>query len=237
MNEYRPQLSTWEKLTTTTEISGQQAAVIKQTYALLAMSVFFAMLGGYVGATSEFMVEILSTRFGWLAAILVLNAVPWIAMSARHNPVLGVTALVFDGFLSGLAISPLLFLAARVSPSIIVAACMVTAVVFIGITGYIMISGRSFSAPRGIMVGMFFAIMGAMLLNTFVQMTFLGLLISIGIGIFGVIALVSSTSTVLRSPEADTPIPGALMLFAGLFNVFVATLSILLRLMGGGRRS
>ena len=38
MNEYRPQLSAWEKLTTTTEISVQQAAVIKQTYALLAMS-------------------------------------------------------------------------------------------------------------------------------------------------------------------------------------------------------
>ena len=127
MNEYRPQLSAWEKLTTTTEISVQQAAVIRQTYALLAMSVFFAMLGGYVGATSEFMVEILSTRFGWLAAILVLNAVPWIAMAARHNPVLGVTALVFDGFLSGLAISPLMF----------VAACIITALVFVGISGYI----------------------------------------------------------------------------------------------------
>ena len=43
------------------------------------------------------------------------------------NPVLGVIALVFDGFLSGLAISPLMF----------VAACMITALVFVGISGYI----------------------------------------------------------------------------------------------------
>jgi FtsH-binding integral membrane protein len=34
----------------------------------------------------------------------------------------------------------------------------------------------------------------------------------------------------------DSPIPGALMLFAGVFNIFVATLNILLRLLNGGRR-
>jgi hypothetical protein len=47
---------------------------------------------------------------------------------------------------------------------------------------------------------------------------------------------VFSTSSVLRTPDADSPIPGALMLFAGSFNVFVAALNILLRLVGGGRR-
>jgi FtsH-binding integral membrane protein len=47
--------------------------------------------------------------------------------------------------------------------------------------------------------------------------------------------LVYSTSTVLSTHDADSPIPGALMLFAGVFNVFVATLNILLRVMGGRR--
>jgi FtsH-binding integral membrane protein len=49
--------------------------------------------------------------------------------------------------------------------------------------------------------------------------------------------LVFSTSSVLNTPDADSPIPGALMLFAGVFNVFVATLNILLRVLNGGRRS
>jgi FtsH-binding integral membrane protein len=53
----------------------------------------------------------------------------------------------------------------------------------------------------------------------------------------GVFGLVYSTSGVLRSPDADSPIPGALALYAGLFNIFVATLNILLRLLGGGRRN
>jgi FtsH-binding integral membrane protein len=89
------------------------------------------------------------------------------------------------------------------------------------------------------MVGLFVSIIAAVTLNMFLNIGFMGIVISAGIGIFGVFSLVFSTSTVLNSREADSPIPGALMLFAGLFNVFVATLNILLRLAGGGggRRS
>lgn len=79
--------------------------------------------------------------------------------------------------------------------------------------------------------------MAAIVLNSFMNIGVLGILIAAGIGIFGVFSLVFSTSTVLNSREADSPIPGALMLFSGLFNVFVATLNILLRLAGGGRRN
>ena len=56
-------------------------------------------------------------------------------------------------------------------------------------------------------------------------------------GITSWVILVYSTSNVLRSPFVDSPIPGALMLFAGVFNIFVAALNILLRVMNGGRRS
>jgi FtsH-binding integral membrane protein len=87
------------------------------------------------------------------------------------------------------------------------------------------------------MAGMFFAIIGIVVLNAFLNIGFLGMLISFAIGAFGVCVLVFSTSSVLNTPDADSPIPGALMLFAGVFNVFVATLNILLRVLNGGRRS
>jgi modulator of FtsH protease len=118
----------------------------------------------------------------------------------------------------------------------IVAALGITAIVFVGITAYVFFSGRTFSAPRGLMVGLFFSIIGAMILNSFLQIGFLGILIAAGIGAVGVIALISSTSAILQSGDADSVIPGALALFAGVFNVFVATLNILLRLFGGDRR-
>ncbi len=119
---------------------------------------------------------------------------------------------------------------------LIVAALAITASVFVGVTGFVMVSKRTFSAPRALMTGMFFAVLGAMLLNGWLQLGWLGFAISLAVGAMGVFALVSSTSGVLNSPDADSPIPGALALFAGVFNIFVAALNILLRLMGGGRR-
>jgi modulator of FtsH protease len=235
MNDYRS-ASPWDNLSGTISLTAERSSVIKQTYILFGLSVVSALAGGYVGATSETMARLFSGMLGWILAIILLNVVPRIAIAVRHNPVLGVSALVLDGFVSGIAISPLLFVAARVQPSLILAALGITGIVFLGVTAYVMTSGRTFSAPRGLMAGLFFAIIGAVLLNSFLDIGFLGIAISFAIGAFGVFVLVFSTSSVLRTPDADSPIPGALMLFAGVFNVFVSALNILLRVMGGGRR-
>jgi modulator of FtsH protease len=157
-------------------------------------------------------------------------------MSARGNPALGTAALVFDGFFAGICLAPILWFASLKAPEMILAALAITAIVFLAITGYVFTSGRTFSAPRGLMIGLFFSVIGAMILNSFLQISLLGILIAAGIGAVGVIALVTSTSAILQSGDADSAIPGALALFAGVFNVFVATLNILLRLFGGGRR-
>ncbi len=235
MNGYQQETSAWDKLTGTMTLSPTRAAVIKQTYILFSVSVLSAMAGGYIGATSPMMVSFFSGWMGWIAAMAILNIVPRIAIAARHNPVLGVSALVFDGFFSGIALSPLLFYATMVAPTMIVAALGITGFVFLGVTTYIMTSGRTFSAPKGLMMGMFFTLMGAMILNSFMNIGVLGILISLGIGAMGVCSLVYSTSSVLGTPDADSPIPGALMLFAGVFNIFVAALNLLLRLLGGSR--
>lgn len=237
MNQYRPGLSGFDRLTGTMTLSGERSAVIKQTYVLFGLSVASAMAGGYIGATSETMVRLFSNWMGWILALVLLNVVPRIAIAVRHNPVLGVGALVFDGFLSGIAISPLLWIASIAAPVMILAALAITGFVFLGVTAYVMTSGRTFSAPKGLMTGMFFALIGVMVLNGFLHIGFLGMLIALAVGAFGVFVLVYATSAVLGTPDADSPIPGALMLFAGVFNVFVAALNILLRVMGGGRRS
>jgi modulator of FtsH protease len=223
-------------MSATTVLTASQAAVIKQTYALFGIAVIAAILGGYVGATTQAIVQFFSSWMGWIVAMIGLNAVPRIAMSARGNPALGTAALVFDGFFAGICLAPLLWFASLKAPVMILAALGITVVVFLAITGYVFLSGRTFSAPRGLMIGLFFSIIGAMILNSFLQIGFVGILIAAGIGAIGVIALVTSTSAILQSGDADSAIPGALALFAGVFNVFVATLNILLRLFGGGDR-
>jgi modulator of FtsH protease len=237
MNNYRYQPSAWDNLSGTTPLTTQTAAVVKQTYLLFGLAVFSAMAGGYVGATSETLARFFSTWVGWIAALLLLNLVPRIAVSVRHNHQLGVAALVFDGFISGIALSPLLWIARLYAPVLILVALFITGFVFVGITLYVMGSKRTFSAPRGLLTGIFFSVIGAIILNGFLHIGFAGILIAVGIGALGVFTLVYATSNVLRSSDIDSPIPGALMLFASVFNIFVATLNILLRVLGGGRRT
>ena len=228
-------LSTTDKLFGTTTLEARRAETIKQTYLLLGLSVAFALAGGWVGATTPWIVNLFSGWLGWIGAMVLINVIPRVAMAARHNPVLGVSALVVDGFVSGMVLAPILAIASYSAPGAIKGAMAITTLAFGGVTTYVMLSKRRFSAPRGLMTGIFVSLIGAVILNGFLEIGLLATLISAGIGIFGVFILVYATSEVLHSPEADSPIPGALMLFAGLFNVFVAALNLLLRFAGGGR--
>jgi len=214
----------------TTELSSTRAETIKKTYMLLGLSVAGALCGGYIGAQSDTLANLFTGWLGWILAMLLLNLIPRVAIAARHNPVLGVTALVADGFISGVVLAPILRIASLYAPGTIKIAMLMTLIVFGAVTLLVMSSNRTFSAPRGLMLGIFISIIAAMALNAFLNIGLLGMLIAAGIGIFGVCILVYATSAVLHNPEADSPIPGALILFAGLFNVFVAILNILLRL-------
>lgn len=215
-----------------TALDDNRAELIKKSYLLLSLSVVEAILGGSLGAHSSTLVALFSGWVGWILAMVLLNVVPAVALAARHDPVLGVTALVADGFVSGLVLSPILHIATVISPSLVPSALMLTALVFSAVTGYILMMRKTFSAPRGLMIGMFFSIIGVIVLNGFLQLGVVGILITAAIGVFGVLTLVYATSEVLNNPEADSPIPGALMLFAGVFNVFVAALNILLQAAG-----
>ena len=214
----------------TTPLSATRAESIRKTYMLLGLSVAGAFCGGYLGAQSDALANLFTGWVGWILAMLLLNLIPRVAIAARHNPVLGVTALLADGFVSGLVLAPILRFASYYAPGTIEIAGVMTLIVFGAITLFVMSSGRTFSAPRGLMLGISISIIAAIVLNAFLNIGLLGILIAAGIGILGVSILVYATSEVLNNPEADSPIPGALMLFAGLFNVFIAILNIMLRL-------
>ncbi|MGB7759312.1 MAG: Bax inhibitor-1 family protein [Bryobacteraceae bacterium] len=221
---------TSDNLFAVTQLSEARAETIKKTYMLLGLSVAGALCGGYLGAQSDALANLFTGWLGWILAMVLLNAIPRVAIACRHNPVLGVTALLADGFVSGVVLAPILRFASRYAPGTIEIAMLMTLIVFGAITLFVMSSSRTFSAPRGLMLGIFVSIIAAMVLNAFLNIGLLGILIAAGIGILGVCILVYATSAVLHNPDADSPIPGALILFAGLFNVFVAILNIMLRL-------
>lgn len=238
---YQP-LTTRERFLTTITLQQERAELIASTYRYLIISVVAAMAGGYVGSHFMPWIEFMFTWPGWITAMLLLNGIPALAMKfSRSTPMVAVGMLALDGFMGGMVLAPLLFLAMVLSsgmtgPNLPQQALVITAVVFAAVTGYVMKAGRHYSAPRGMMCGIFFAVVGAVLINSlWLHSGLVGTLVSAAIGIFGVLILIYATSSVLHDPEYDNPVYGALTLFAGLFNVFQAVLRILMMFAGGDR--
>ena len=159
--------------------------------------------------------------------MILLNVLPGIAMACRNNPILATVAVMGDGLVAGLVLAPLLFMATVVGgPNIVTSALIITGVVFLGVTGCVMVTQKRYSAPVNIMTGIFFTAIG--LVNMFLHMPLLGLIISGAIGVLGVLILVYATSEVLNNPEFNEPVAGAVMLFAALFNIFQFVLHVLM---------
>lgn len=229
-------MSATDKLFGTTTLDERQAALAKKTYALLSVSIATAVLGGWVGSTTPAIVEFGMHWYGWITMLVLINVVPHIALwASKKNPTVGIIALGADGLLSGLALSPLLWVASIIAPQAVPAALGVTGAVFVAVTGYIMLTRERFSAPAGLLSGIFFSLIAASILNIGLGFSLLSVAISVGIGILGVLMLVYATSEVLNNPDYNNPVQGALMLFAALFNIFVSALRLMLRLYGGGR--
>jgi len=228
-------LSVADRMQHSAELSTERAALVKATYGHLFWAVAAAGVGAWYGSTSPFILNLLSKWYGWILALLVINAVPYLAITARHNPTLGFPLLLLDGFIAGLVLGPAVALAAYMTGdySLVLKAGLITLLVFTAVTAVIWTSGKRYSAPKGLIGGMFIAIIGAVLLNMWMPSGLFGILISAGIGIFGVLLLVYATSDILYDEGIDSPIIGAIMLFSGLFNVFTAILNILLAFAGG----
>lgn len=229
-------MSATDKLFGTTTLDERQAALAKKTYALLSVSIATAVLGGWIGSTTPAIVNFGMHWYGWITMLVLINVVPHIALwASKKNPTVGILALGADGLISGLALSPLLCVASVIAPQAVPAALGVTGAVFVAVTGYIMLTRERFSAPAGLLSGIFFSLIAASILNIGLGFSLLSVAISVGIGILGVLMLVYATSEVLNNPDYNNPVQGALMLFAALFNIFVSALRLMLRLYGGGR--
>lgn len=211
------------------------AATLKATYLYLTISLAAFMTGGYIGSESAPLAHFFSGLVGWLVGLAIINLIPAAALAAVSKPRWGLAVLAIDGFVSGIVVSPLMYFARQVAPELIYESAVVTVAVFLAVTAYVMTTRKTYSAPVALTVGLFVSLTAATLIDMQLQMGFVGILISSAVALFGALLLVINTSRILQNPVATGAIPGALMLFAGIFNVFVGTLNVLLRLLARRR--
>ncbi len=210
--------------------------MIQTTYRLLAVGVFCAMASSWWASRTLPVIKFLMTGPGLILSLLAINAVPLIARRMLGaSSMAGTLVLALDGALSGIALSPLVFMALVVSgngeqaPNLVQSALLITGFAFFGITAYLHTSKANYNWSGGLFAGLFFTALGLVTVSYFFPGASLFNYLLLGIvGVMGVLQLLYGTSKVLNDPNFNDPISGALILFAGIFNLFQVVLSLLI---------
>lgn len=193
--------------------------VLRQTYILLGMNVLFSAVCAYVGMR-------LNIQIPWMLTIVALFGLS-MAIQANRNSGLGIVLLfALTGFL-GLYVSYALNVYVSMGMGdVVVKALVGSAIIFFGLSAYVLVSGKNFSFLGGFLfVGVlvaFLAALGAMLFS----MPALSVVTSAAFLLIFSGYVLYDTSNIIHGEETNY-IVATLGLFMNIFNIFISLLNLL----------
>jgi modulator of FtsH protease len=206
--------------------------VLRNTYALLGVSLIPTVIGALIGMTMNFG---FAAQSPMLFFILTLGAMfgMFYLIRANRNSSLGVVFLLGLTFLMGLMLGPILQVAFSLSNGgqIVGLAAGGTASIFLVLSSIAATTKRDLSfMGKFLMIGLILLIL-AMLVNMFTQIPAMSLAISgIAVMIFSGFILYD-VNRIVRGGETNY-IMATLALYLNIYNLFVHLLHILMALMG-----
>jgi modulator of FtsH protease len=206
----------------------ERIAFIRKVYALFFVGILFAVGGVMLGFAFP-PVMIAARQHPWIMLILMLGGVMG-AQAVRHVP--GVNLLALFGFttLTGVIISPLLYIVSKTNPVSIFQAGVLTVGIFGGLTAYVFLSNRDFSFLRGMVtVGLIVIIIAGLFNVIFVGSLGLGFALAVATLLLFAGFVLYDTSNIIRRYPTNEYVSGALALYLDALNIFLALLRILNR--------
>ncbi len=206
--------------------------VLRNTYALLGVSLFPTVIGAIIGMNMNFGFAQTSPI---LFAILTLAGIfgMFYLIQKNKNNSMGVVFLLGLTFLLGLMLGPILQFAFSMSNGgqIVSLAAGGTGVIFLTLSGIATTSKRDFSSMgKFLMIGLILLIL-ASLVNIFFQVPAMSLAISaIAVLIFSGFILYD-VNRIVRGGETNY-IMATLALYMNIYNLFVNLLHLLIAMMG-----
>ncbi len=203
----------------------QTNKVIKNTYMLLSMTLIFSAITAYISMA-------MGTGFGMaLVANIVAIALLWFVLPKTANSASGIPVIfAFTGLL-GFGLGPMLAHYIAINPTIVSTAMGGTGAIFIALSGYAITTKKDFSFMGGFLAVGLFVLIGAMLLNIFLQIPVLSLALSGGIILIMSGLILYETSAIIHGGETNY-IMATSSLFLSILNLFTALLHILGALSG-----
>jgi len=195
--------------------------VLRNTYMLLAMTLgFSALTAGFAMASNAAPVNIWMMLIGFYGLLFLTHK---LANSAWG--LLSVFALT--GFM-GYTLGPILnmYMATSNGSQLVMTALGGTAAIFVGLSGYALVSRKDFSFLGGFMMAGFVVLLVAMVANLFLQIPALHLAMSAGFMLFSSAAILMQTGAIVNGGERNY-ILATVTLYVSLYNIFISLLNLL----------
>lgn len=203
--------------------SDDVVAVLRNTYMLLGLTLLFSAAIAWMSMGAAYPGPIV-TIVGYLGLLFVTYKL--------RNSAWGIlSTFALTGFM-GYTLGPMIgAFAAAGAMGIVNTALTMTAVTFIGLSAYTLVTRKDFSFLSGfIMIG-FFVLLAGIVANIFMQIPALQLAISAGVTLFAGACILFQTSAIIHGGERNY-IMATVGLYVAIYNLFVSLLHLLMAFSG-----
>ena len=194
--------------------------VLRNTYGLLALTLAFSGVMAFVAQ---------QMRVGYPNIFVVLIGFYglFFLTSKLRNSAWGlVSTFALTGFM-GFILGPILnrYLGMSGGAEVVSSAFAMTALVFGGLSAYVLMTRKDMSFLGGFITAGFFVLMGAVLASLFFEISGLQLAISAGFVLFSSVCILFQTSAIIHGGERNY-IMATISLYVSIYNLFVSLLQI-----------
>ncbi|MBB3101641.1 Bax inhibitor-1/YccA family protein [Azomonas macrocytogenes] len=195
--------------------------VLRNTYGLLAMTLAFSGLVAYLAMQMK-------VAYPNIFVVLIgFYGLFFLTAKLRDSGWGLLCTFALTGFM-GYTLGPVLnmYLGLANGGELIASAMGMTALVFFGLSAYVLTTRKDMSFLSGFITAGFFVLLGAVLVNLFFQINGLQLAISAGFVLFSSACILFQTSAIIHGGERNY-IMATIGLYVSLYNLFISLLQLL----------
>ena len=194
--------------------------VLRNTYSLLALTLAFSGIMAFVAQ---------QMRVGYPNVFVVLigfYGLFFLTAKLRDSVWGLVSTFALTGFM-GFILGPILnrYLGMAGGAEVVSSAFAMTALVFGGLSAYVLITRKDMSFLSGFITAGFFVLLGAVVASFFFQISGLQLAISAGFVLFSSVCILFQTSAIIHGGERNY-IMATISLYVSIYNLFISLLQL-----------
>jgi modulator of FtsH protease len=196
--------------------------VIRNTYTLLAMTLLFSALTGAVSMTMG-----IGSGASMVMSLAALGLI-WLVLPRTANSAAGIGVVFAITGLLGASLGPMLntYLKLPNGTELVMTALGGTGVIFLGLSAYALSTKRDFSFMGGFLFVGMLVVLGASLLNIFLEMPLLQLMIPAAVVMLMSGFILMDTSRMINGGDTNY-VMMTVSLYLNIFNIFISLLQLL----------